>query len=159
MRYGSPPAVRPPVDVTAGANRADRPPLWRRRVTLADVAVKTGSNDVLPFVGRVSELGLLRQREAQARQGHPAVVLVEGEAGAGKSALLGRFLAGLDGACVLRASGEEAETLLPYGVTGQLLAGAACRGWAEVPAAGLDPGRQAAEPFTVGAEVSGLLGR
>lgn len=156
MRYGSLPA---PGGCDSGANRADRPLLCWRRVTLADVTVKAGSNDVFPFVGRVSELGLLREREAQARQGHPAVVLVEGEAGAGKSALLGRFLAGLDDACLLRASGEEAEALLPYGVTGQLLAGAACRGWAEAPAPCLDPGRRAAEPFTVGTDLAGLLGR
>jgi len=121
------------------------------------VGVKAGSNGVVPFVGRASELGLLWQREAQARQGRPAVVVVEAEAGFGKSALLGRFLAGVEDACVLRASGEEAEALLPFGVTGQLLAGAACRGWADGGAAG--PGQQAAEPFTVGAHLAGLLGR
>jgi DNA-binding CsgD family transcriptional regulator len=122
------------------------------------VKVKAGSNDEFPFVGRVSELGLLHKREAQARQGQPAVVLMEGEAGFGKSALLGRFLAGLRDACVLRASGEEAEASLPSGVTGQLLAVAASQGWADGWAAGLTPGQQAAEPLAAGAGLAGLLG-
>jgi DNA-binding CsgD family transcriptional regulator len=109
------------------------------------VKVKAGSNGVVPFVGRASELSLLQQRAAQAGQGQPAAVLVEGDAGFGKSALLGRFLAGLQDACVLRASGEEAEALLPYGVTGQLMASAASQGWA-CPAAGLLTGAGPAGP-------------
>ena len=53
------------------------------------------------------------------------MVLVEGEAGMGKSALLARFVSGLAGAAVLRASGDEAELVLPYGVVvGQLVASA-----------------------------------
>jgi len=44
------------------------------------------------FVGRERELQVLDQQLAAAAMGRPQVVFVEGEAGAGKSALLTRFL-------------------------------------------------------------------
>ena len=104
------------------------------------------------FVGRAGELSVLEAAAAAARRGEPQVVLVEGEAGAGKSSLLARFAAGLAGAAVvLRAGGDEAELLLPYGVVGQLVASA--RG------AGGRPGLLAAElsdrvdPLAVGADL------
>jgi hypothetical protein len=74
--------------------------------------VKPSSTSAFPFAGRAGELSLLRLWADEARQGHPRVVLIEGEEGFGKSALLSRFLTGIDGACVLRASGDEAEALL-----------------------------------------------
>ena len=80
------------------------------------------------------------------------MVLVEGEGGAGKSSLLARFASGLAGAAVLRAGGDEAELLLPYGIVGQLVASA--RG-----AGGGPPGLLAAElsdrvdPLAVGADL------
>ncbi len=86
------------------------------------------------------------------------MVLVEGEAGIGKSALLTRFASGLAGVTVLRAGGDEAELLLPYGVVGQLVASA--RG-----AGGRPPGLLAAElsggvdPLAVGADLVGWLGQ
>ena len=46
------------------------------------------------FVGRAGELAVLEAAAAAARRGQPQVVLVEGEAGAGKSSLLARFAAG-----------------------------------------------------------------
>ena len=109
------------------------------------------------FVGRTGELAVLEEAAAAARRGQPQVVLVEGEAGAGKSSLLARFAAGLDGAAVLRAGGDEAELLLPYGVVGQLTASA--RG------AGGRPGLLAAEltdrvdPLAVGADLVVWLGQ
>ena len=103
------------------------------------------------FVGRAGELAVLEAAAAAARRGQPQVVLVEGEGGAGKSSLLARFAAGLVGAAVLRAGGDEAELLLPYGVVGQLVVSA--RG------AGDRPGLLAAElsdrvdPLAVGADL------
>ncbi len=61
------------------------------------------------FVGRAGELAVLEAAAAAARCGKPKVVLVEGEGGAGKSALLTYFASGLTGVTVLRASGDEAE--------------------------------------------------
>jgi len=68
------------------------------------------------FVGRTGELAVLEAAAEAARGGHPKVVLVEGEAGIGKSCLLARFAAGLADAAVLRAGGDEAELSLPYGI-------------------------------------------
>jgi hypothetical protein len=79
------------------------------------------------FVGRADELAVLETAAVAARCGHPKVVLVEGDAGIGKSSLLAQFAAGLADAVVLRASGDEGELLLPYGVVGQLVASA--EGW------------------------------
>jgi DNA-binding CsgD family transcriptional regulator/tetratricopeptide (TPR) repeat protein len=75
------------------------------------------------FVGRQSELRILDERLAAAELGRPQVVYVEGEAGAGKSTLLSRFLSSLPDAVVLQVGGDEAETLLSYGVIDQLRAG------------------------------------
>jgi hypothetical protein len=102
------------------------------------------------FVGRAGELAVLEAAAAAARRGETRV-LVEGEAGAGKSSLLARFASGLAGVAMLRASGDEAELLLPYGVVGQLVAS----GWG----AGGRPGLLAAElsdrvdPLAVGADL------
>ena len=100
---------------------------------------------------------MLEAAAAAARRGQPKVVLVEGDGGIGKSTLLARFASGLAGAAVLRASGDEAELLLPYGIVGQLVASA--RG------AGGPPGLLAADlsdgvdPLAVGAELVGWLGQ
>jgi DNA-binding CsgD family transcriptional regulator/uncharacterized protein GlcG (DUF336 family) len=72
------------------------------------------------FVGRTDELALLAGELEKAARGQPRVVLVDGEAGVGKSSLLSRFASGLDRARVLRAGGEESEMLLAFGVLEQL---------------------------------------
>ena len=101
---------------------------------------------------------MLDEAAAAVRRGEPKVVLVEGEAGAGKSTLLGRFASRLAGAVVLRASGDEAELLLPYGVVAQLVASA--RG-----AGGSPPGLLAADlsggvdALAVGADLVVWLGQ
>jgi ATP/maltotriose-dependent transcriptional regulator MalT len=77
-----------------------------------------------PFVGRQSMLAHLRRMLEQARAGQPRLVLIEGPAGIGKTTLVRRFLAEAGERCVLRASGEEAEASLPFGVLAQLLAAA-----------------------------------
>jgi DNA-binding CsgD family transcriptional regulator len=72
------------------------------------------------FVGRQGELHVLGERLAAAGLGHPQVVYVEGEAGAGKSALVSEFLRSLTDAVVVAVGADEAETLLSYGVVDQL---------------------------------------
>ncbi len=110
------------------------------------------------FVGRADELAMLEAAAAAARGGHPKVVLVEGDAGIGKSSLLARFAAGLADAAVLRASGDEAELLLPYGVVGQLVASGRGSG-------GAPPGLLASElsngvdPLAVSADLVVWLGQ
>ena len=76
------------------------------------------------FVGRSRELALLEAAAAAARRGQPQVVSIEGEAGIGKSSLLERFAQELESAGIVRASGDEAESLLPYAVISQLVASA-----------------------------------
>src|SRR6266853_447381 len=50
-----------------------------------DVALATG---LTPFVGREHEIGLLRERWAQSKEGRGQVVVLSGEAGIGKSRLV-----------------------------------------------------------------------
>jgi len=109
-----------------------------------------------PFVGRQAEFGVLRACLADALAGRPRVVLIHGPAGIGKTALLDRLAAESardPSVVVLRASGEENEQLLAYGLLEQLIRSAGSR--ARPPAAAIgapdaqDPGRLV-DPITVG---------
>ena len=80
-------------------------------------------NTPVGFVGRLGELRVLEERLAAAQQGHPQVVYIEAEAGAGKSTLLSQFIGSLSNAVVLQVGGDDAETLLSYGVIDQLQPG------------------------------------
>jgi len=78
---------------------------------------------MVPFVGRQSELAVLRACLAEALAGRPQIVQIQGPAGIGKTALLEHFLAESREATapvVVWASGEESEELLAYGVVEQL---------------------------------------
>ena len=90
------------------------------------------------FVGRQEELRILDERLSDAETGRPQVVFVEAEAGAGKSTLLSWFLALHPNVVAVSTSGDEAETLLSYGVMDQLLPGALT-----------EPG---ADPMAIGAQ-------
>jgi predicted ATPase/DNA-binding SARP family transcriptional activator len=70
----------------------------------------------LPFVGREQEFTTLVAAYQTARRGQVQVVVIEGEAGIGKSRLAEEFLcwATLEGADVLQARGDEARARLPY---------------------------------------------
>jgi DNA-binding CsgD family transcriptional regulator len=111
------------------------------------------------FVGRLPELGALRAALTAASAGEPQIVLIQGEAGIGKSSLVSEFLGGRRGAPVVAASGEEAEAFLPYGVVQQLAAGAAAVSGGAL--AGLEllcQGPSAdADPVKVGVELLALL--
>ncbi len=110
------------------------------------------------FVGRASEVAVLEAAAAAARGGQPQVVLVEGEAGIGKSTLLTRFAAGLAGATVLRAGGDESELLLPYGIVGQLVASAHGAGGSPAGLLASDLSDRV-DPLAVGADLVTWLGQ
>jgi len=109
------------------------------------------------FVGRAGELAILDAEMQAVQAGQPRFVLVEGEAGIGKSSLLSRFTATHPETCVLRASGDQAEMLLAWGLIDQLLSAAGA-----VTAAGASPAGAArwmdADAMAVGAHVVTALG-
>ena len=74
------------------------------------------------FAGRLPEMSALDAALTAARDGKPQVVLIQGEAGIGKSSLVSEFLAARQGTPVVTASGEETEAFLPYGIVQQLAA-------------------------------------
>ena len=112
------------------------------------------------FVGRQRELRILGERLAAAGTGHPQVVLVEGEAGGGKSTLLSRFLSSLANAAVLQVAGDEAETLLSYGIIDQLQPGTLAAGTGPRTSPGPDPVTDpGTDPMAVGARLLDLLDR
>jgi ATP/maltotriose-dependent transcriptional regulator MalT len=109
------------------------------------------------FVGRAGELAVLDAELRAARAGQPRVVLIEGEPGIGKSSLLTRFASAHEDICLLRASGDEAEMLLGWGLADQLLAGADP---AVAEQARPDPATRGedTDPMAVGARLVALLG-
>ena len=111
------------------------------------------------FVGRVPELRALDAALFAARAGEPQVVMVQGEAGIGKSSLILEFLGRQRGFPVIAASGETAETLLPYGVVQQLAAGAAARSPGVLAGLGLlsDGPGPGVDPLAVGVELRALI--
>ena len=80
----------------------------------APAAVAGGSTGAAPLSGRAAELAALDARWAGAATGHPALVVVTGEAGIGKSALVEAFATGprRTGALVLTVACAEAERSL-----------------------------------------------
>jgi DNA-binding CsgD family transcriptional regulator len=73
------------------------------------------------FVGRHDELQALRDAHDEGSAGQPQIVLVEGEAGIGKTTLVERFLSELPETRILRASGDESESHVPFAMADQLL--------------------------------------
>lgn len=107
----------------------------------------------LSFVGRAAELNALAGELTRARGGEVRVVLVEGPAGIGKTVLVRRFLdeAGLS---TVRATGDEAELRLRFGVVEQLVGGVADR----PPLLADLRSNRSADPLGVGAELLDLVG-
>jgi len=103
------------------------------------------------LVVRRAELATLWAALADARRGFPRFVLVEGEPGMGRTALLDQFATEADDAFVLRGSGEEFETPLRYGVLSQLCRSVDVASASALPAVCAGPDGRSAEPFTVGA--------
>jgi DNA-binding CsgD family transcriptional regulator len=113
------------------------------------------------FVGRRAELAFLDERLKDARRGTPCAVFIEGAAGIGKTALLSRFLHTHE-LRVLRATGDDLEAGLAFGLVEQLFRGV------ELPwdqhLARLVSGREhagagdQAEVLAVGADIVDTLG-
>ncbi|WP_127509257.1 ATP-binding protein [Actinoplanes solisilvae] len=74
-------------------------------------------------LGRDRERATLQRLLDEAGRGRSAVLVVHGEPGIGKTALIDDFAAGATGFRVLRATGVEAELDLPYAALHQLCAG------------------------------------
>ena len=72
-------------------------------------------------MGRAAEQQAIRRLVAGARLGHSGVLVLVGEAGIGKTALLEREAAWATGVCVVRASGRETERDLAFAGLHQLL--------------------------------------
>jgi len=106
------------------------------------------ADDMNPFVGRTGELAVLRRLLSEARSGQPRTVLLTGHAGIGKTSLVEQFLAELDDTTLLRASGEQWEALVAYGVADQLLRTAGVRADVLPASDARAPGQQ---PVDVGA--------
>jgi type II secretory pathway predicted ATPase ExeA len=119
-----------------------------------------GEADTRLFVGRAVELDELRCFAAEAWGGNPRLVMIEGDAGVGKSSLLRRAVAELGGCHVLRASGDEAELMVPYGVVDQLVdsAGVAATDGLDLLLRLRDASDTAVAPSAVGAELVRLFG-
>jgi DNA-binding CsgD family transcriptional regulator len=127
-----------------------------------DSGLASGGRDVRPapvFVGRGPELAVLASALAAARAREPRLVMVQGEAGIGKSSLVSEFLSGQPDLTTVTASGEIAEAVLPYGVVQQLADAAAAASPSalaglELLSRGPGPG---ANPLAVGVELRTLI--
>jgi DNA-binding CsgD family transcriptional regulator len=118
------------------------------------------------LVGRAGEIAALTRSIASAFAGNPALVLVEGPAGIGKTTLVEQALAawrgGTEGPAprVLRVTGVAWETDLPLGVADQLVR--ACENGTSLPdpaapAAVLDTSRVLRRQWTTAQETGPLL--
>ncbi|HEX5781603.1 MAG TPA: ATP-binding protein, partial [Solirubrobacteraceae bacterium] len=74
------------------------------------------------LIGRDEELGRLLAALETARDGGSAVIVVRGEAGIGKTALLQAVVAAAEGMTVLRARGVESEVGVPFAALAELCA-------------------------------------
>lgn len=80
-----------------------------------------------PLVGREPELAALRAVLGEVRTGQPRLILLEGSAGIGKTALLDCFVREELDVRVLRATGEQWEAFVSFGVVDQLMRAAGVR--------------------------------
>ncbi len=110
-----------------------------------------------PFVGRRVELEAIDETVAASRRGEPGIVWIAGAAGMGKSALLACAVDRAGPVTLLTATGDEAESALPYGLVDQLVAALPADLLAQYPLVG--PARDPrADPMVVGADLLAALG-
>ena len=127
-----------------------------------DPGVEPAAPDARParvFAGRGPELAVLAAALSAARARQPQVVMVQGEAGIGKSSLIAEFLSRQPDLRTIAASGEMAEAELPYGIVRQLAdaaAAAAPGALADLELLSHGPG-PSANPLAVGVELRALI--
>ena len=97
------------------------------------------------FVGRDDDLRVFREELAAARSGRPRVVVLEGQAGMGKTTLVERFVAEAHDARVVQTSGDESETDVELAVLDQLLRRAVARGVIPSPGGHVEAGTRLLE--------------
>lgn len=118
------------------------------------------SNDRPPFIGRARPLAVLAEQFSRAAAAEPRIVWVEGESGMGKTQLVRHFLGDASATHVIRASAEQDETSLAFGVIDQLWA--ALRrirpALAETGTSRAPTGPSVASPMVVGAELLAAVG-
>jgi DNA-binding CsgD family transcriptional regulator len=83
---------------------------------------RTAASEQRGLLGREREREQLRALVAGARKGQSGSLVVRGEPGIGKSALLDEAVAGAAGTIVLRSGGVGSETELPFSGLSELLA-------------------------------------
>ncbi len=124
------------------------------------------------LVGRDAEQKAIDSLEAAARLGMSGVLVLAGEAGVGKTALLDSATAGLDDMRVLRATGLESERELPFATLLQLARPAlglldqippmqadALSAALALPSASLGTSASGRDRFTIGAALLSLICR
>lgn len=119
------------------------------------------------LIGREAERRAIEQLVAGARVGAAGVLLVTGEPGIGKTALLDEAAGLTDGLRLLRARGTEAEQGMPFGALHQLLRPALTdldriprpQQAALAAALALSPGDSTPDRFAVGAATLSLICR
>jgi DNA-binding CsgD family transcriptional regulator len=118
----------------------------------------------MAFVARKDELRVLDDLVRAAADGRGGALVVAGEAGMGKSALVDAAVGGLDGWLVLRAAGTEFERDLPYAALHQLCTSVIRHrdGLPAVQRQALESvfglgGGTTPDPLTIGLAVLGLL--
>ena len=112
------------------------------------------------FVGRQQQLAALAEAIEAASAGEPRFVLIQGDAGIGKSSLIARVLADYPNTPVVAASGEESEAYLPYGLVQQLAASGArisADALADLDLLSRAPPPADADPLAVGVELLALI--
>ena len=111
--------------------------------------------DAFAFVGRAAELTRVAEVVTRVEAGEPWLVVIEGDPGVGKTALVRQCLARAAGLRVLWARADQAEADLDFGVVDQLLRAAGGVAPAVLPAGGTG---SAASSFTVGARLLEMMG-
>ena len=107
-------------------------------------------------MGRSAERRAIASALEVVRNGQPALIVISGPAGIGKTALAAQVSAAATGFRVLTATAERSEKVLDFGVVDQLLSQLAGAGYEPATKAAMIASRQAS--FAVGTRLLELIG-